>query len=896
MRRSRRPLARHRPFTREALESGGGCHGGRDARRRAADLPGAVLRRPLAGPGRLPASRSRSRPRLGDHAYEVLDTKLARQVKPHVVHQLSLYNRLLAAVQGSTPALAHLVLGDGSVSTIDLRALSRPCTATSSGDSRARGRPGGRDLSRAGRALRDLRAGRRVPRRGSSPTTTSASSPVRGATSASGSSSSGCRHGPGARPRARRRPTPASWAPSASSSCTTRPTCRCSPRSSRASRPTGTSRRPRRPATRCCRRRAPATSSSTSRATRTSATRASSTSGAGGRPTAATSASGRTTPTRRRRRSSASSTASASCGRGHPDLHVYHYAPHERSKLRSLSVQYATREDEVDELLRGEVLVDLYAVVRQGLQVGEESYSLKKLERHHGFARLEQRVREGGGSIVAYETWLETGDDELLEAIRAYNEEDCRSTALACATGCSARCAPRPRPSSASTSTTTASPSPRRSTARRSGCPTSLALIERLTDGLPARRRRGHRRAGRAPAALAPAALPPPRGQADLVALLRPARQAARRAVRRPRRDRRPRARPAIARRPPFKRRWTTPSRSRRRSSGSTSATAEDPTTGESSHVVADRRRPRRPAPRRQRPAAGARSPVCPGAADRCRRSCARRSDRAGASRSSPATAASRPSARLLRREPPRADVAAGSARRRGARLAPPLGLDRSVLPVQGPPGTGKTFRGARMIVAALAAGRRVGITAQSHAAIQNLLREIERCAHERASAFTGVYKGEGYESPHGLDRGRRRQRRRRPTTTSSSPAPPGCSRARSTARRSTSCSSTRPASSRSPTPRPSGSRPQNVVLLGDPQQLPQVTQADHPGGSGASVLEHLLDGASTIPPDRGVLLTETLAHAPRRLRVRLRAQLRLAGCTRVTACAQRRIDARVGR
>ncbi len=115
--------------------------------------------------------------------------------------------------------------------------------------------------------------------------------------------------------------------------------------------------------------------------------------------------------------------------RQHPDMHVYHYAPHERSKLRSLAVKYATREDEVDDLLRCDVLVDLYSVVREGLQVGEESYSLKKLERHHGFQRLERRVREGGGSIVAYETWLETGDDELLEAIRAYNEDDCRSTA-----------------------------------------------------------------------------------------------------------------------------------------------------------------------------------------------------------------------------------------------------------------------------------------------------------------------------------------------------------------------------------------------------------------------------------------------------------------------------------
>jgi uncharacterized protein len=48
------------------------------------------------------------------------------------------------------------------------------------------------------------------------------------------------------------------------------------------------------------------------------------------------------------------------------------------------------------------------------------------------------------------------------------------------------------------------------------------------------------------------------------------------------------------------------------------------------------------------------------------------------------------------------------------------------------------------------------------------------------------------------------------------------------------------------------------LVLLGDPQQLPQVTQATHPDGSGASVLEHLLAGHATIPQDRGVLLRES--------------------------------------
>src|SRR3954452_8256158 len=57
---------------------------------------------------------------LGEHAYEVLDTKLARQVKPQVVHQLSLYNRLLADVQKFDPAVAHLVLGDGSSVAVDL--------------------------------------------------------------------------------------------------------------------------------------------------------------------------------------------------------------------------------------------------------------------------------------------------------------------------------------------------------------------------------------------------------------------------------------------------------------------------------------------------------------------------------------------------------------------------------------------------------------------------------------------------------------------------------------------------------------------------------------------------------------------------------------------------------
>ena len=56
--------------------------------------------------------------------------------------------------------------------------------------------------------------------------------------------------------------------------------------------------------------------------------------------------------------------------REHPDLHVYHYAAYEPATLSRLMGAHATREAEIDELLRREVLVDLYRVVRQSLRAG----------------------------------------------------------------------------------------------------------------------------------------------------------------------------------------------------------------------------------------------------------------------------------------------------------------------------------------------------------------------------------------------------------------------------------------------------------------------------------------------------------------------------------------------
>jgi uncharacterized protein len=109
-----------------------------------------------------------------------------------------------------------------------------------------------------------------------------------------------------------------------------------------------------------------------------------------------------------------------------PGMHVYHYASYERSAFTRLMGEHGTREDEVDDLLRGEVLVDLYRVVRQSLRASIPSYSIKVLEELYGFERTAD-VSGGSESVVNFEEWLETGEPELLEEIRAYNEEDCRS-------------------------------------------------------------------------------------------------------------------------------------------------------------------------------------------------------------------------------------------------------------------------------------------------------------------------------------------------------------------------------------------------------------------------------------------------------------------------------------
>ncbi|MBA2458884.1 MAG: TM0106 family RecB-like putative nuclease, partial [Gemmatimonadales bacterium] len=115
-----------------------------------------------------------------------------------------------------------------------------------------------------------------------------------------------------------------------------------------------------------------------------------------------------------------------------PSLHVYHYAAYEESAVKRLMGKYATREAEVDDLLRGGVFVDLYRVVQQGFVVGTPSYSLKDIERLY-LPRRTGPVLSAGGSVVEYQRWIDSGesrkweDSPLLRGIRGYNRVDCES-------------------------------------------------------------------------------------------------------------------------------------------------------------------------------------------------------------------------------------------------------------------------------------------------------------------------------------------------------------------------------------------------------------------------------------------------------------------------------------
>ena len=111
--------------------------------------------------------------------------------------------------------------------------------------------------------------------------------------------------------------------------------------------------------------------------------------------------------------------------------HIYHYAPYEITALRKITARHGYGEDILDTWLREERFVDLYAVVRGGIVVSEPGYSIKNLEAFYRRKRREG-VKEGGASVVAYSKWIAEKDEEkkrlLLANLEEYNKVDCIST------------------------------------------------------------------------------------------------------------------------------------------------------------------------------------------------------------------------------------------------------------------------------------------------------------------------------------------------------------------------------------------------------------------------------------------------------------------------------------
>ena len=553
--------------------------------------------------------------------------------------------------------------------------------------------------------------------------------------------------------------------------------------------------------------------------------------------------------------------------RRHPSMHVYHYAPYETTALKRLVGQHATREAELDQLLRHEVFVDLYAVTRQSVRISKGSYSIKKLEEFYwGHVRSAKgdEVADGLSSVVEYERYLAGRDDgrpdqSILDAIRDYNEQDVLST---------------------------------------------LALHHWLEE----RRTELEQRDGVLLARRLPVDAQEigedERAEIDLAArLLGAGHELLAGCVGWHRREQRPQwwdffryedletaelvedATAIGAPRDPVE--VDTIRRSKVwRYSFDPQECKPPVSSGRHKSYVKDVDPPRAAlgwvrgfsasegwvevvmgAGKQPAVPRGIAGPGPLGDKE-LRASIARTGELVLAGGGNLAS-------RLLDRVLPSPAVLAPrdgeTAKDVVVRVG--LGLSGQVLAVQGPPGTGKTFAGAHLIRALLDAGLRVGVTALSHAVIRNLLAEVDRPAlHKVSEADPDAPAAASGEPGAGEGPSRHVTEVTDIDLIANALATGEASLVGGTAwlwSRETFADAVdvlvideagQFSLANAVAVAPSAT---SLVLLGDPQQLTQPTKATHPFGSGVSALDHLLDGHDTIPQSRGVFLGTTYRMQP---------------------------------
>ena len=554
--------------------------------------------------------------------------------------------------------------------------------------------------------------------------------------------------------------------------------------------------------------------------------------------------------------------------RRHPGAHVYHYASYEESALKRLASLHATREVEVDELLRQEVLVDLYKVVREGIRISEDSYSIKAVERFYRPARAGD-VKDAGASIVAYERWRETGEAQLLRDIEAYNRDDVESTRQLRDWLLSLRPAGMPwKPAgSAAAGEERAEGEPTRAQKAEARL---VPYRERLVDALPANTAQWttgqrvseltwqlldfHRRAAK-PAWWAmyermdkddDELLDDP----ECLARLEPDP-----------------AHPPQKVKQSIRYSYLVPEQESKLKHGDAcTRTDTGQALGQLDFDAAARRVRLKVGPTKQPlPARLSIGPGLPIGADGLVDALYRFADSSIAGDGRYAALE-----RMLKREAPRLKghaagrpiVVPGADPIEGC-LAAVEALDASHLYVQGPPGAGKTRTGSHMIVHLLAQGRRIGITSNSHKAIDHLLAAVMKLAEAKGLPIRAVKKATAqrpdteYRGPGAVQN----------VTSNGDVWACDAQLVAGTAWAFADAAADQrldhlfideAGQVALANLVAAGTASRNLVLLGDQMQLAQPVQGVHPGRSGDSALDYLLDGAATIAAERGIFLGTT--------------------------------------
>lgn len=525
-----------------------------------------------------------------------------------------------------------------------------------------------------------------------------------------------------------------------------------------------------------------------------------------------------------------------------PNARIYHYAAYEITALRRLTTKYGIGEAFLDRLLRERRFVDLFAVVRGGLIGSERNYSIKSMEAFYGRVR-EGEVKTAGGSVVAYERWRETQDQQILDDIEDYNRIDCISTEELRdwlvgirPAGPWPTLAPDAGPKEAEED---ADAQALRAALAASGLPDDRqALLFNL--GL------FHKREAK-PAQWAvfdSASKDEDDLLDDLDALagleaigpIEPVKRSFARSYRFPSQETKLRpgkgATVPVFDGPPISVSIADMDRKARQVTVKAGPGKD--------HLLGDRVNLHPDWPLDPKPIPGALRDVI---ADQCGPGGYRAVD----------DLLSRAGPRLTTGPlTPVADPVAGTIAAVGA-------MDETVLPIQGPPGTGKTYVTARAILSLVRNGARVGVTSNSHEAIRNVLMGCLSALEDEDLPITLdlVHKTSGDDDGYPDDCPVRR-------TTSNDEAAGGQHVVGATAW----------FFSRDENVQAfdwlfvdeagqvglanmvaMGRAARNIVPVGDPRQLPQVIQGAHPEPANLSCLDWMLGEHATVPPDRGIFL-----------------------------------------